>query len=204
MKQQLQPVHIMLDNETLSTHPNAHIVQTGLVHFCPETFEVLGTKVISMDAKPQPATHIDVGTLYFWFNQLWETQQAVFIQDEDQTVSIQQGCGDLYRFVMDACRQTWEEDSTPTLGDLHQAVHIWAKPARFDIPQWENAFRHASIEHLPWHRRNVNCVQTCINTARTKGFQLSSVPLLPGIHQPLNDCYHQISILKAIAEFERT
>ncbi|HED3065056.1 TPA: 3'-5' exoribonuclease [Kluyvera ascorbata] len=204
MKQQLQSVHIMLDNETLSTHPNAHIVQTGLVHFCPETFEVLGTKVISMDAKPQPGTHIDVGTVYFWFNQLWETQQAVFIQDEDKTVSIQRACGDLYRFVMDACRHTWEEDRTPTVGDLHQAVHIWAKPARFDIPQWENAFRHASIEQLPWHRRNVNCVQTCINKASAKGFQLNSVPLLPGIHQPLNDCYHQISILKAISEFERT
>ncbi|MFB5948412.1 3'-5' exonuclease [Klebsiella pasteurii] len=203
MKQQLQPVHIMLDNETLSTHPNAHIVQTGLVHFCPETFEVLGTKVISMESKLQPGTHIDVSTIYFWFNQLWETQQAVFIQDEEQTVSIQRACGDLYRFVMDACRYVWEEDRTPTVSDLHQAVHIWAKPARFDIPQWENAFRHASIEHMPWHRRNVNCVQTCINTANAKGFQLKSVPLLPGIHQPLNDCYHQISILKAIAEFEQ-
>lgn len=203
MKQQLQPVHIMLDNETLSTHPNAHIVQTGLVHFCPETFEVLGTKVISMESKLQSGTHIDVSTIYFWFNQLWETQQAVFIQDEEQTVSIQRACGDLYRFVMDACRYVWEEDRTPTVSDLHQAVHIWAKPARFDIPQWENAFRHASIEHMPWHRRNVNCVQTCINTANAKGFQLKSVPLMPGIHQPLNDCYHQISILKAIAEFEQ-
>ena len=204
MKQQLEPVHVMLDNETLSTHPNAHIVQVGLVHFSPEIFEVLSTKVISMEAKPQPGTHIDVGTVYFWLNQLWETQQAVFIQGEDKTVSIQLACGELYRFVMDACRLTWEEDRTPTVGDLHQAVHIWAKPARFDIPQWENAFRHAGIEHMPWRRQNVNCVQTCINTANAKGFQLNSVPLLPGIHQPLNDCYHQISVLKAIAEFERT
>lgn len=203
MKQHLQPVHIMLDNETLSTHPNAHIVQTGLVHFCPETFEVLGRKVISMDAKSQPGAHIDVGTVYFWFKQLWKTQQAVFIQDEELTVPIQRGCADLYRFIIDSCRRVWQEDDTPTVNDLHHSVNIWAKPAHFDIPQWENAFRHAGIQ-LPWHYRKVNCVQSHINRAAAKGFQLKSVPQLPGGHQPLNDCYHQISILKAIAEFERT
>ncbi|HCR0223085.1 TPA: 3'-5' exoribonuclease [Klebsiella aerogenes] len=202
MKPQLQPVHIMLDNETLSTHPNAHIVQGALVHFCPDTFEALDTKVISMDAKAQPGTHIDVSTIYFWFSQLWETQQSVFIQDEELTVPIARGCAEVYRFIIDSCRRVWQEDDTPTVSDLHHAVNIWAKPSRFDIPQWENAFQHAGYQ-LPWHRHKVNCVQSIINKAAAKGFELESVPRPINAHQPLNDCYYQIGILKAIAAFER-
>ncbi|HED2522668.1 TPA: 3'-5' exoribonuclease [Klebsiella aerogenes] len=202
MKPQLQPVHIMLDNKTLSIHPNAHIAQCALVHFCPDTFEALDTKVISMDARAQPGTHIDVATIYFWFNQLWETQQSVFIQDEELTVPIARGCAEVYRFIIDSCRRIWQEDDTPTVGDLHHAVNIWAKPSRFDIPQWENAFRHAGYQ-LPWHYRKVNCVQSIINKAAAKGFELESVPRPINAHQPFNDCYYQIGILKAIAAFER-
>lgn len=36
-----EPVHIMIDNETLSVLPNAHIAQVGLVQFDPHTFTPL-------------------------------------------------------------------------------------------------------------------------------------------------------------------
>lgn len=196
----LQPVHIMLDNETLSVLPNAHIVQVALVHFDPHSFEPLADQVISIDYARQPGTVIEAGTVSFWMTQPKETQQAVFYGDEDR-IPIRTACCELYRFVIDACRRVWQEDGTPTLSDLHQSVHIWAKPARFDIPQWENAFRHSDVQ-VPWFRRNVNDVQSLLNDAVRNGFDASSVKgMSTGVHMPLNDCLWQIGLLKAITAF---
>lgn len=198
----LKPVHIMLDNKTLSILPNAHIAQSAMVHFCPDTFEVLDTKVITMKPEAQPGAHVDVGTVYYWMKQPWETQQSVFNEDEEHAVPIQRGCSELYRFIIDACRREWEEDETPSLTDLRHTVHIWAKPAHFDIPQWDNAFRHAGVQ-VPWHDQKVNCVMSLINQAKARGFDPDSLPEVFGVHQPLNDCLYQIGIIKAITEFDR-
>lgn len=192
----------MLDNETLSVLPNAHIVQVALVHFDPHSFEPLANRVVSIDHERQPGTVIEASTVKFWMTQSMETQQSVFYGDEDR-VPIRTACCEFYRFVLDACRRTWQEDGTPGLGDLHQYVHIWAKPARFDIPQWENAFRYADVQ-VPWFRRNVNDVQSLLNDAQRDGFDPSVVkPLSSGAHMPLNDCLWQIRLLKAITEFKR-
>ncbi|WP_288878033.1 3'-5' exoribonuclease [uncultured Citrobacter sp.] len=137
----------------------------------------------------------------WWMSQDKETQQSVFYGEEDR-ISIRSACCEFYRFVLDSCRRTWQEDETPGLSDLHQSVHIWAKPARFDIPQWENAFRHADVQ-VPWFRRNVNDVQSLLNDAERNGFVASSLKhLSTGVHMPLNDCLWQIRLLKAITEFK--
>lgn len=196
-----EPVHIMIDNETLSVLHNAHIAQVGLVQFDPHTFTPLAEKVISISHDRQPGTVIDASTVDWWMARDKETQQSVFYGDEDR-ISIRSACCEFYRFVIDSCRRTWQEDETPGLSDLHQFVHIWAKPARFDIPQWENAFRHADVQ-VPWFRCNVNDVQSLLNDAERNGFVSSSLKhLSTGIHMPLNDCLWQIRLLKAITEFK--
>lgn len=198
----LDPVHIMLDNETLSVLPNAHIVQVGLVHFDPHTFNPISDKVISISHERQPGTVVEASTVAWWLERPKDVQHSVFYGEEDR-IPIRSACCELYRFIINACRQVWQEDDTPGLTDLHQAVHIWAKPARFDIPQWENAFQHANVQ-VPWFRRNVNDVQSLLNDAARRGFDSNTIKSqTTGMHMPLNDCFWQIRLLKAITEFNQ-
>lgn len=198
----LKPIHIMVDNETLSVLPSAHIVQVALVHFDPHSFTPLADKVISIDHARQSGTSVDVSTVHWWMEQPKDVQKAVFYGEEER-VPIHTACCDLYRFIIDSCRRIWMEDAPPSLSDLHQAVQIWAKPARFDIPQWENAFRHAGVQ-VPWFRRNVNNVQSLFNDALRNGFDPGIVKAMPSVaHIPINDCLWQIGLLKSITEFNR-
>lgn len=197
----LEPVHIMLDNETLSVLPNAHIVQAAIVHFDPHNFEVLDTRVLSLEHdKRQPCSSVEPATVAWWMKRPREIQASVFYGDEDR-LSVRAACCEFYRFVVDACRRIWQEDDTPGLSDLHYAVNIWAKPARFDVPQWEHAFRNADVQ-VPWFRRNVNDLQSLLNEALRNGFDYADVDPAPAqAHMPLNDCLWQIRLLKAITEF---
>lgn len=194
------PVHIMVDNETLSCRPNAHILSTGLVHFNPETFEPISQKLINIDpTRRQPGADIDPGTAQWWINQAKEAQQAAFYPEKSECIQV--ACSQVWRYIVDACRETWQEDAMPTISDMQHTVNLWAMPPSFDISKWEHAFSQSGLP-MPWDHYHVNDVRTLINEARRRGFKRESA-VRTGIHHPVSDCLYQIELLKAITVFNQ-
>jgi hypothetical protein len=165
--------HIMVDLETLSTAPDAGIIQIGAQVFDPTADDagVLIGDGICLNVDPQAVMdaglRIDWSTLHWWLSQP-DAFQTLAAPGEGLLLSA--ALKELSGFV-NANGGRWAK--------------IWANGAAFDPPILENAYRRCRLD-IPWQYNNVLDVRTMKWLAPSVG---RVEPELA--HNALSDCKAQ-------------
>lgn len=125
--------HLMIDLETLSTAPNAVILQIGAVRFDPMTCEVGNSLQINVDIDSclRLGMKIDDATFRWWMRQADTARLSVAGESTASIVAALISLKQFAEFEIEA---------------------VWSHGASFDIPILENAFRVANLD-VPWHYR---------------------------------------------------
>lgn len=170
--------HLMLDLETMGNASNSSIVSIGAVEFDLQT-GLLGREfyeVVNLQSCLDKGLIINASTLYWWLMQ-GEAARKQICKPSD---SLQCVLEKLKSFM--GC-----------LGDFQ----IWGNSARFDIGILESAYRALGYESitLPWNFRNERDVRTLVSFAPQIKEQH---PFTGVLHNPIDDCKHQISYCTAI------
>ena len=168
----------MIDIETLSTTPNALILTIGAVIFNPkddiiplkdmETFY----KRVDIDSCKVLDLDIDKNTLKWWKDQSKEARFEVFENKDRESI----------------------KDILIELADfIKNCKYIWSNSPNFDCVIIENVYRKLDME-IPWKFWNLRDTRTVYALAnlRLKDFCGKNVA-----HNALEDCYTQITCLKA-------
>lgn len=145
-------MHIMLDLETLSTRPDAAIIQIGAVLFEP----VYGGKILNN--KPfnkftllqDGQGTIDTSTFAWWLQQPHAPRVGKAL--EEQGVILADALSDFIKWPQEAHGLGWD-----AIGG------IWAKPSNFDIAILHSAFARHGVEP-PWDHRSTRCSRTLFET----------------------------------------
>lgn len=127
---------LMIDIETLGTHPKSPIISIGAVFFDIEGGEIINEFYIDLDIKDQIDTGIrtvDADTLKWWMNQS-DAAKKIF-KDEAYVLPTQ---GGLEHFVQ------WVKDHR------QQGSGVWGNGATFDIVLLESIFKDYNIKN-PWN-----------------------------------------------------
>lgn len=133
---ELEPVHGMLDTETLDTKPTAALVQLGLTLDNGNSFQ----RTINIEDAVKYGT-VGGSTLAFWFSQSKETQACVV----DQGGMIISNLYHALRDFNDFCAE-------------NKVTHLWAH-ATFDFPILQNALDQFKL-NMPVGFRNLRDVRT--------------------------------------------
>lgn len=168
---------VMIDIETLAKSERAVVLSIGAIAFDAEKFgediETLPSFYTALAFEDQKDRDIDLGTVRWWMNQAADAQHAAFTTDRDERKSTRTGLLDFGRFVM------YNGGST---------VNVWAKSPSFDLNILATLF--ADFDQFPpWKYSQERDVRTIIDVAGT--------PNLPGLHEPLDDCAIQISMVRS-------
>jgi hypothetical protein len=169
----------MLDLETLSTRPNAAIIQIGMVAFDRKTFEII-ERGICLNVSPELTKyHTDMNTVRFWSGQPDHIRQSVF---------------DNFIYMDDALREV--DDYYHSFCDSEEPSPIWANPPSFDLVIIENAFHTEGLE-IPWHYRVPRDMRTLVDLA---GLGKEDLVKAEAEHNAYSDCLAQIKTLKKCFE----
>jgi DNA polymerase III epsilon subunit-like protein len=132
---------VMIDLETLSLRPNAHILQVGVCGADLDEGKVTWPWMnVWLAPEAQIGRHIDPGTVSWWMLQDADVRRSVFEADPTLTLTVDQ----LFDFL-----KQYTEGAT-----------VWAKPAAFDFGVLADLFQ----AKLPWHHRATRCLQTLAAT----------------------------------------
>ena len=157
----------MIDLETLSTLPNAHILSVGVVDMNNHD----NTFYCTVDGNSQDHRHREFGTMKWWMKQSPEAQKAA--TSRDQMVTLEEMLHGIRFFVED-----------------HNLTHPWANGSVFDVIILENAYREAGIE-IPWKFWNVRDTRTIYDMA----YRITGKTLKPQregtYHNALDDAIFQ-------------
>jgi exodeoxyribonuclease VIII len=160
---------LMIDIETLSTRPNAVILNIGAIGFDPFTNTVYDEHVVyhRIDTESQVSRDIDESTVEWWGKQGVEAQNEAF-GDEDR-VELDEALDNLARLARKCGR-------------------IWANGIAFDMTILEDAYKEHN-KALPWQYYRVLDARTlyklCPNAGR-----------LGNDHHALADCVNQVTLLQ--------
>ncbi|GGR37917.1 3'-5' exonuclease [Deinococcus ruber] len=143
-------VHALVDLETLSSRPNAALIEIGAVLFDPERLEILGSFQTFVDARSSKAAGGDVlfGTLRWWLRQSLAAQQH---QREGQ-----RGAPPEHE-ALAALTAFLRGSAGPDV-----RVRVWALGASFDLPILDAAYRRHGLTPAwvyPTHR----CARTLLH-----------------------------------------
>lgn len=150
-------IHHMLDLETLSTAPNAAILQIGFARFDPlgtgvtDTFE----RTVSLDSCLQVGLKIDGDTFAWWLSQSEAARRSVITDSQP-----------LARVLTDL--NVW-------LGYLNLEIPenvIWSHGAAFDVPILASAYRAYGYKE-PWDHRLVRDTRTLFWLVAQRGWEKS-------------------------------
>jgi hypothetical protein len=168
----------MIDIETLSTKPNAVILNIGAIGFDPFTNSVYDQHVVyhRVSTDDQDNRDIDDDTVAWWSQQGEEAQVEAF--SEDNRVPLEEALDDLSQLVRKCGR-------------------IWANGISFDMTILEDAYKGYN-KALPWKYYRVLDARTlyklCPNAGR-----------LGNDHHALADCVNQVTLLqKCIKQLDVT
>ena len=116
----MKNINIMIDLETLSTHPTAAIISLGAVMFTED--RIVGKELYDVDVQEviDKGFHVDVETLKWWMNQDKVTQKA----NLNGSWGIEDALDAFMRDIL-----MYGSDS----------ILIWSNGASFDIPILKNA-----------------------------------------------------------------
>lgn len=139
---------IMIDLETLSTRPDAAIIQIGAVLFEP----VSGGKILndkgfnSYTLIQDGAGSIDNSTLAWWLQEKSAAKMGAEL--EHKAVSLGEALKAFVEWPMNTKGIYWND-----------ITGIWAKPADFDFPILRMAFNRFGLD-APWNRHATRCAKT--------------------------------------------
>ncbi len=159
---------LMIDIETLSTHPNAIILNIGAIGFNPFTDDIYTQHSFytRIDVDCQSNRHELAETMDWWLNQSTLAQEEAFGEDD--------------RMPLDTAL-----DELATLS--RKCGRIWANGVAFDMPILEDAYRDFNKPY-PWKFWNILDSRTVTKLNPTKK--------LGNSHHALEDCVNQIVLLQ--------
>lgn len=158
-------MNVMLDLETLSTEPNAAIVQIAAVAANGETFNVY---IDPKDAE-RAGLHVSTETISWWNSQPAEIRNVVM----GGTTSLQDA---IEQFIQ------WALELAPT-----SQLYLWSKGQDFDFPILRNAIE--LFTEYPFDFRNHRDLRTAMHLTGTE----ASKPLKA--HDALSDALAQLETL---------
>jgi len=176
-----QMTEIMLDLETMSTHPNASIVSIGAVRFMPPSAATAGSVTdatfyvnVALPSCMDAGLHVESRTVAWWELQSKEARDALGVDTLPLNAA-------LLKFS-----QWFGEESRP----------VWANPATFDLVILASAYRAVNMTK-PWEFYDERCYRTIRSLFPTLPYVKPGVP-----HHALEDAvaqaHHLIKILKEL------
>lgn len=163
---------IMVDVETLSTHPNAVIIQIAAIKF---EFSSDMTEQFIMNSSIKSSTdlglHVDTSTIEWWKSQPTSTLKSV----TTGAVPIQDVMSKFVEFV----------------GNPKDIV-FWCNGMNFDFPIIESTCRALNIK-TPWRYYNLRDARTVYAICN---LDWKNYPRIGSYHNGLDDCLTQIKALK--------
>lgn len=177
--------HLMVDIETLSTHPNAAVIAIGAVYFDLMTGET-GAEfycTISRASCERFGLHIDPNTLAWWKKQSGAAQAVLNDPDAiELDVALQQ----LSWFIQNH-------------GGVAQ-TQVWGNGAPFDNVIIASAFRATGFP-LPWKFWNDRDVRTIVEFCGLLGINPKQTTTFDGVrHNALDDAKFQIKYTTQIIQ----
>jgi hypothetical protein len=159
---------LMIDIETLSTHPNAIILNIGAIGFNAFSDEIYTQHSFytRVDIDTQINRHELADTMEWWGNQNALAQEEAFGEDNRMLLS-------------DAL------DNLATLA--RKCGRIWANGVAFDMPILEDAYREHNKAY-PWKFWNILDSRTVC--------KLNPMKKLGNSHHALEDCVNQVILLQ--------
>ena len=140
---------VMIALETLSTRPDAAIIQIGAVLFEPKSGgKILNSKAFDCHILVQDGCGvIDHSTLAFWLQEKSAARMGEKLEEE--AVPLPQA---LQEFI------GWPSEFNLGVpwGDIGA---VWAKPSNFDLSILASAFARFGIDP-PWDHRKTRCART--------------------------------------------
>lgn len=169
--------HLMLDLETLGTHPGCIILSIGAVEFDLDKRAITGRFHAHVD--PQDAEDLglraEAGTVMWWLGQKQEAQQALLGAE-------QHGLAEVLNAFVDTF--DWSD------------MKVWANGASFDFPILKRAFEVVGRD-LPWHFYHEMDFRTVKNLVSKEDFD--RVRVRPALaHDALEDTIAQAETLMNI------
>lgn len=140
-----QPVHIMIDMETLGLHDNPPILSIGAAEVCRHPLE---RPMFYRAVEPEGSA--DFGTIAYWLKQASKNPEAAnaVIQAIEEGGALEVALHDLNRYLLGAVGS-----------DGDKSLFVWSKGSTFDIVILEAAMRKYGIKPA-WDFRNVRCFRT--------------------------------------------
>ena len=142
---------VMIDIETLSTDPNAAVIQIGAVAFNLQTGEI-GKRPFKIHVFPSPESTVSYDTVCWWMQQSDEARKSVFETS---------ACAVEYEAVFQL--ETWLQLE---VGDTKE-TNFWAMPPTFDLTILENMMARAGCAPL-WKYNRTRCLRTLAEVAGAK------------------------------------
>lgn len=138
-------MHLMIDLETLSTLPNAPILQIGLVAFEPDGRGY--STCLRWDVDPQSCLELGLcpewSTIAFWMQQAREQTTAserIMYGDHTHLADALQELADVVAQLQTSC--------------------VWSHGAGFDLPILRSAYAAIGLRETPWSYRDERCTRT--------------------------------------------
>lgn len=169
---------LMIDLETLSTQPDAVVLQVGWVFFDRYAGERIMFErgwYLDVDEQVNMGRHIDMATVHWWMDQ--PNYQA-------QRTAERQSLSD----AMAEMNEIWNSAAT-------SHTQVWAKGVSFDIGIWRTL--------LPefWSFRNIQCLRTAKLLAADMGVTVHNENSNP--HDAVADARSQAKEVQAICSILR-
>lgn len=157
-------MELMLDLETLGTDMGAPVVTIGACLFDPyscDSGEALlkRSMMVRIDVSDaiKYATHIDGGTIRWWFEQ---KDAAIKALVGDDAVSVQEALTKLTRFCHERGAFV-NQEFFDGLSNLPKACWFWAKDPDFDMRLMQHYYDHPDLEgKQPWKFHECMSVRT--------------------------------------------
>ena len=158
----------MIDIETMSTHPNAIILNIGAIGFDVFSDEVYTHHSFysRIDIESQANRHELKDTMDWWAKQNSKAQDEAF--GEGDRIPLETALDELSALVRKSGR-------------------VWAHGVAFDMPILEDAYRDYNKPH-PWMFWNVIDSRTVT--------KLNPIKQLGNSHHALEDCINQVTLLQ--------
>lgn len=188
ISKRVENVDISIDIETLSSRPNAAILQIGACVFdrtvqdhIGETFSV---NVSQIDMWPfNGRFHIDADTVAWWMSQEDAARQSVTAKPAYT----------IFTALSRLC--SWFENVgfKPEYKDISR--YVWANSPSFDLVILRHAL--AVTNHkVPWHFRQEMCMRTITMLARNKTGQKIEIKTEGTRHTALDDAIYQARVIQ--------
>lgn len=168
--------HLMLDLETMGKRSGCAIVSIGAVEFDINTGETGKEFYVHVDLQSclDVGLFVEASTIYWWLQQ----SEAARLELCKNNIDIHTALSKLGGFMLE-------------LGDFQ----IWGNSANFDIGILEAAVFACGYTKVPWYFRNERDVRTLVSFAP----QIKEhYPFTGVIHNPIDDCKHQIAYCSEI------